>query len=158
MEWISQFFDTILSIFPRLLVVRTTHRGVKWKNGDTVVALDPGLHWYLPLVSEVDIPIVARRSVNLPSQVLMTKDKQPVAVGGFLVFWINDVIKAYGERNWDVEDTAREISTAAIVEVVMQNTLDDLLQGRGGGYPKSGLMQRLTENCKKALHQYGAAA
>lgn len=156
MEWLAQFFDTILSVFPRLLVVRTTHRAIKWRLGSEVVELEPGLHWYWPIVTELDTVVVARRPLNLPSQVLMTKDKQPVAIGGFVVFRINDVVKAFGEKNWDVEQTVREISTAAIVEIVMQNDLDALLSGIAAG-PGSELMTSLTKNCKGAVQQYGVA-
>ena len=154
MDWFVQLLDTMLSIFPRLMLVRTTHRGVKWRHGSEVSCLEPGLHWFWPIVSEIDGVVVARRPLNLPSQVLMTKDKQPVAVGGFVVFWINDAVKAFGERNWDVEQTVQEISTAAIVETVMQHDLDELLGGISAG-PKSDLMVALTASCKAATQQYG---
>jgi len=156
MEWFVQLFETFFSVFPRLMLIRTTHKGIKWRHGNNVSCLDPGLHWYWPIVSDIDVVVVARRPLNLPSQVLMTKDKHPVALGGFVVFWINDVVKAYGERNWDVEQTVGEISTAAIVETVMQNNLDDLLAGIASG-PESDLMTNLTESCKKATRQYGVA-
>jgi regulator of protease activity HflC (stomatin/prohibitin superfamily) len=146
--------DFFLSIFPRLVIIRATHHGVKWRHGKEPLAVEPGLAWYWPLVTEMELQVVARQTLNLQTQVLMTRDRKQVVVGAFVVYKISDVVQAIGERNWDVESTVADITQAAIVEEIMGRNLDDLLAGASDG-KSSELNKALTANCQKELRQFG---
>jgi len=152
--WLGQIFEALLCIVPRLIIVRATHEGVKWRMGKDAVRVPKGLCFYWPLVSEVDRIVVARQTINLPTQVLTTKDKKPVVVGAFAVYSIYDVVKAIGEKNWDVDDTVANIALAAVVEVVTSHTLDELLEGVSEGR-NSKVNRSLTITCRKQLRQFG---
>ena len=151
---IGQFLDGILSIIPRLVIIRATHNAVKWRHGKHPIAVPPGLTIYWPLVTEMEMMVVARQTLNLPTQVLMTRDKKQVVVGAFIVYKISDIVQAIGERNWDVESTVADITQAAIVEEIMGRDLDDLLAGISGG-KKSERNKALTANCCAELRQFG---
>lgn len=153
--WLGQIIETALSFFPQLMIVRNTHEAVKWKVFGRVVAVSGGRRtWYWPLVTDIDTIVVARQTSDLPTQVLMTKDRESVVVGAMVVFWINDVVKAIGEKNWDVESVVLDITKAVVVEEVMGRTLDELLtsqaEGRQGDFCK-----QLTANCRKQLAPFG---
>ena len=153
--WLGKIFDALLQFIPQLIIVRNTHQAVKWKWGGRAVAISKGTRtWYWPLITEMETIVVARQTLNLATQCLMTMDQKQVVVGGFIVYHINDVVQAIGEKNWDVESTVGDISMAAIVEEVMQHNLDDLLTsvslGADGDFNTS-----LTANCRKQLRQYG---
>jgi regulator of protease activity HflC (stomatin/prohibitin superfamily) len=154
--WLGTVFESLLTLFPRLVIVRSTHQGIKWRGGKKPVRLAPGVHAYWPLVSEVELRVVARQTVNLVTQVLMTKDKQSAVVGGFVVYSIDDIVRAMGEKNWDVDDTLTNIAMAAIVEVVTSHTLDELLSGISEGR-NSTVHRKLTLTCRKQLKQFGVA-
>lgn len=154
--WIGQIFEAIMCIFPRLLIVRATHEGVKWRHGGEAIRLAKGLHVYWPLVSQIEMVVVARQTLNLPSQVLTTSDKRSVTVGAFVVYSLDDVVKAIGEQNWDVDDTVANIAMAAVVEVVTSHTLDELLKGVSEGR-KSRVARKLTVCCRSQLKQFGVA-
>ncbi len=51
--WLGQIFGAILKFFPRIIVIRATHGGVKWKYGKYIRAMGPGVHVYLPLITEI---------------------------------------------------------------------------------------------------------
>ena len=144
----------MLSVIPRLVIVRATHNAVKWRHGKHPIDVKPGLTFYWPLVTEMEMMVVARQTINLPTQVLMTRDKKQVVVGAFIVYKISDIVQAIGERNWDVESTVADITQAAIVEEIMGRDLDDLLAGISGG-KKSELNKALTANCCGELRQFG---
>jgi regulator of protease activity HflC (stomatin/prohibitin superfamily) len=151
--WLGQVIEAILSFVPRLILVRATHQGVKWKYGKKAIRMDPGLHIYWPLVSDYELIVTARQTLNLPTQSLMTKDKKQVVVGSVIVYRVKDAVEAIGERNWDVDSTLRDITQAAVVEVVASSTLDDLLAGIADGH--SDLIKTLTETVRKELRQFG---
>lgn len=151
---LGQILEGLLSVIPRIIIVRATHNAVKWKRGKKTRGVKPGLCIYWPLVTDMDQIVVARQTSNLPPQALMTKDLKRVVAGGFCVFKISDVVQAIGERNWDVESTVRDITQAVIVEEVARRDLGDLLQGLADG-EDSAFCQALTENCRKQLRQFG---
>lgn len=153
--WLGQIIEALLQFFPRLMIVRNTHQAVKWKRGGKVVAIKPGsrtLYW--PLLTDIELVVVARQPANIETVSLMTKDLEEVSVGAVIVYWINDVILAIGERNWDVSSTVCEIAQAAVVEEVMKYDLKELILSVAQG-PEGDFSKSLTANCRKQLNKYG---
>ena len=117
MEILAAFFHTLFIWCPRVILIRSTHGGVKWRAKLTddesepeVMELKPGLHWYWPLTSELELIVTARRPVDIPNMSILTKDGKSIIVSAAVVFRINDVIKALGEKNWDVDSTLVDVS------------------------------------------------
>lgn len=151
--WLGQIFETLLLLVPRIVIVRATHGGVKWRWGSKVIALPPGLHFWWPLTTEIEILPTARQPNNVPTQVLTTMDKKKVVVGIVVVYRINDVILAFGEKNWDVDSTVNDNAQAAVVSVIAGHTFDDLLSHIGAG-TMNGL---LTDATRRELRIFGVA-
>lgn len=149
-SWLSDIFNAILKFIPRPVIDRATHSGVKWRWGKYVREMTPGWHWVWPLTTDWEIVVVARQTNNLPNQALVTLDKQQVVAGALIVFRVTDIIRAIGERNWDVGATVNDISQAAIVGVVTKWKLDDLLL-----HLTDKVEEELTKSCRKQLRQYG---
>lgn len=147
-DWVSQFFDHLLSAFPRGVKIRSTHRGVKWPFCGNPVELKPGIRFYWPLFDELEVIVVARQTDDLPPQTLTLKDGTTVAVAGLTIYEINDVVAAYGQRNWDVTSTVRDLSMAAIAEVVTKLEKEDLKQ-------LSKINSRITRRVRAWAAEYG---
>lgn len=149
-SWIADIVQAFGKLVPRLCIVTATKQGVKWRSGKDVRPMGPGLHWYWPLTTEISIIVTARQTLNLPTQVLMTSDRQQIVVGTLVVYRINDIVEAIGKRNWDVDTTVSDITQAAIVEVISKQKLNDLLTDISGSIEK-----KLTAACRKRLRQFG---
>lgn len=124
---IGQFFEFFIRLIPHIQIIKATCSGVKWVRGKKVVGMGPGLHWYWPITTELEVVVTARQTLNLPTQVLTTSDKRSVVVGGLIVYRIGDIVLAIGEKNFDVDDTARDVCMAALMEVISGMTFDELL-------------------------------
>lgn len=148
--WLGQMIEALGRLIPRLVIIRATHMGVKWKYGNTITEMKPGCHFYWPLVTEIEVIVTARQTLNLPTQVLMTADRQQIVVGTVVVYRIKDIVQAIGERNWDHECTLSDITQAAIVEVVTRRNLTDLLTDPAGHIEK-----QLTQTTRRRLRQFG---
>jgi regulator of protease activity HflC (stomatin/prohibitin superfamily) len=118
--WLGDVFRFLLSLVPRLLIVRATHRAVKFARGKHARVLLPGLHFYWPLVTEVEIVPVIRQTVDLVPQYLTTADGAPVAVSGIVVYEVDDVLRLLTEC-FDYDAMIRSFSLAAIKRVVANN-------------------------------------
>lgn len=153
--WLGQIFDALLQIVPRILIVRNTHQAVKWKVRGKVVAVDRGRRTiYWPLLTDVELFVVARQTCDIRTQVLMTKDQKQVVAGAMVVYWIDDIIKAIGERNWDVGQTIEDITMAVVAEEITSKALDELLDGISHGR-NGDFYKELTLNCRGQLAQFG---
>lgn len=151
--WLSEVFNAILSLVPRIVIIRATHGGVKWRRGKHIIAMPPGLHIYWPLMTEIEVMPTARQSKNIPIQHLTTKDGKKVAIGVVVVYRIKDVVQAFGGANWDVDTTVNDISQAAVVCQIAGRTHDELLTMIGAGI----LNGPLTEATRKELSKFGVS-
>lgn len=151
--WLGQVFNAILSCFPHVLIVRATHGGVAWRRGKRIKALQPGLHIYWPLTTEIEVMATARQTGNIPSQVLTTADGKKAVVGVVVVYRINDVVKAFGETNWDVDSTVNDISQAAVVKSIAKYDYKEILGMIGAGTFDTVL----TDETRKELGKFGVA-
>lgn len=140
-----------MSIFPRVIIVRATHAGVKWKHGSKVVALKPGWYAYWPLTTEFEQVPVGRQSHTPPKQTLTTKNGDSVTAGVVVVYQINDIIQAIGKTNWDVDATVNDISQAAVVSVIASKTWNEIMELIQTG----GMDDELKSAAKKELTQFG---
>ncbi len=156
MDWLAQFFDRLFVWVPRCLIIRSTHGGVKWRTNlvddeaePAIVELKPGLHWFWPLTSDIETIVTARRPVDVPTMSLLTSDGKSVIVSASVVFRINNVTLALGERNWDVDSTLVDITQNVIFDAVRSRQFANLLAEPGQ------LKEEITENSKSELKKFG---
>lgn len=150
-SWLGQIFEAILMFVPRILIVRATHGGVKWRHGSSVRPMMPGLHVYWPLVTEIEVIVTARQTLAPPKQTLTTKDGKKVVIGIVVVYKIRDIVQAIGKINWDVDTTINDIAQAAVVSVIARHTLQELLDTIAA----DELNDQLTEAVRRELRQFG---
>ena len=153
--WLGDLIRALLLIVPRLLLVRTTHAGVKFRHGCTVLELThqngvkgTGLHVYWPLVTECEVVPIKRQTTNLDAQYLCTQDNQTIGVSGILVYEIDNVVALLTET-FDYEDTIRDLSLATVKSVVVQHDLDHL-RTRANEIDKE-----LTKDLRGQLRRFG---
>lgn len=148
--WLGQIFESLLQLFPRRVIVRATEAGVKWSLWREPKEMKPGIRFYWPFITDIEVIAVARQTLNTPTQSLMTKDHKTVVAGGVVIYKINDVVQAIGKQNCNPDDTVGDIAKATIVDVVSKWTCDSLLCNIS-----EDVEEHLTETCRKQLRQYG---
>ena len=148
--WVGKLAEFFGSFFPRLLIVKTSHRAVKYVYGKRVVLLEPGVHCYWPIVTEVETTAVVRQVLNLQSQILETRDGHTVVAGGLLVYEIDDA-ETFLAENENAFESLDDVATAAIRKVVVGADLSELREGR------AKLDGRLTRETQKFLRAFGVA-
>lgn len=139
-EWLSRFI-------PRLVIVRSTHLGIKYVRGKNLVCVKPGLCFYWPLVTEMETIPAVRQTLNLPVQRLVTNDGKRVICSGVVVYNIFDIILAVG-RSWDNDDTVRDISMGVIAGVITDRNYDMLQH-------MDVVQNILTADAQRDLRRYG---
>lgn len=152
--WLQDGIEWLVQFVPKSVTIRPTHRGLKFVRGANVSVLEPGFHFYWPFWTEIDLCVVARQPHNLASQTLTTLDGYVVEAGAVNVYNLNDVIKAYGGKNYDVDDTINDITAACVAQAVAACNHDDILEALAEG-DGSEFLKGLTVKCRKALRPYG---
>jgi regulator of protease activity HflC (stomatin/prohibitin superfamily) len=149
--WLSQLIETLYKFIPHIVIVRATHGGVKWVRGKHIKPLMPGLHWYWPLTTEIEVIVTARQTLAIPDQVLATKDGKKVVVKTLVVYKIRDVVHAIGRVNWDVDTTINDLTQSAVVRVIATHTYDEIMHG----VADETMTTTLTREVRKELRQFG---
>ena len=122
--WIGQLVEWIASFIPHYIHVKATHEGVMFTSDKTKV-LKAGLPWYLPFWSEPMLYPVKRQTLNLPPQVLTTKDDKEILASVVVTYEIDDIHKALVDT-YDFEDTIRETAQGAVKKVLSTKTFDEV--------------------------------
>lgn len=153
--WLGDIIRALLLVIPRLLIVRTTHAGVKFRYGSNVLELThengirgTGLHIYWPLVTECEIVPIKRQTTNLDAQYLDTADGRTVGVSGILVYEISDVV-ALLTKTYDYEDTIRDLALATIKTVVIGRSMEALRAN------SADMDRELTRTLRSELRRFG---
>jgi len=147
LSWLSETMNAFRAFFPRREIIRHTHAGVKWSFWRKPKSLRPGVMWYWPLISDVEIIPVARQPHASSIQSLTTFDGTEVAVAATVAYSINDIIKAIGHKNFDIDETIGERTRVAVASIVMGSKYEDLLA--------EDVEKELTCRCRKQLRPYG---
>jgi len=149
--WLSQLIETFYKFVPHILIIRATHGGVKWVCGKHIRLLTPGLHWWWPLTTEVEVVVTARQTLAIPDQVMATKDGKKVVVKTLVVYRIPDPVRAIGKLNWDVDTTINDLTQSAVVRVIATHTYEEIM----AGIRDESLTKTLTHETRRELRQFG---
>lgn len=147
--WILELIEAFGSLFPRLHHVRKTHQAVKFKSGKAV-PLGPGLHWYWPIVSEVEELVVVRQTLNLATQAVSAACGRTLALSGVVVYEISDIEKALCKSH-DIEETASDVALCCVVEALQTVTYNELQKLLASG----DLTELLTKRARSRLRPFG---
>lgn len=146
LDWLGDIAQWILTLVPRLVLVRKTHAGVKFTRGRAIV-LKPGLHLVWPVWSEVEKVCVVRQTVNLPYQCLVASDGTGVVVAVTVVYTISDAMAALTGTD-NLVDTVLDISHLAVKRVVQTCLTGEL---RDGSIKRNGRSYNLDKLLRKRL-------
>jgi len=125
MEWISSLFYSLANFFPRLLNLTEDMVCVRM-NGSTHKRLEPGYHIYIPLIHEIRTAYTTRQELDLPEQILTTRDQQAVLVSASLVYRVVDPFKALIQTQ-DYSDTVIEVAQKSVKSMVTHSNLKDVI-------------------------------
>ena len=145
--WIGDFIRWMAQIFPRLALVRITEQAVKFTRGEASV-LEPGLHFWWPLVSEVDTYSIVRQVMSLEQQVVQTQEERTVVLDAVVVFSIDDLY-VFAVENHDALDNIAELAESGLRKATLSTPWAEILEGR------AKFDNRLTSEASKALKGFG---
>lgn len=148
--WLGDIIAWIGDLFPRFTVVRKTHGGVAFVRGKHVKQVKPGLVWWWPFWTELELYPLVRQSLNLASQTLTTKDGKSVTVGAVVVYTVEDPLTALTVQ-WDLAETVEDLSAAAVCDFVTDNDFEWINTNR------TVCKRRLSKAVADVLAEYGVA-
>lgn len=149
-SWLSDIFNGLLKFIPRPIIIRATHGGVAWRFGKFIKEMKPGWRWVWPLITDWEIIVTARQTNKMAVQTIETKDGHQISIGMYIVYRINDVILAIGEKNWDVDSTVNDISQGGLVETCSKFNYTELRDKL-----IDTIANELTTQCKRDLKKFG---
>lgn len=147
-ELLSQWLEALTSFIPRIGIMKANHKGIKYKHGHNVIAINPGIYWYWPLVTEIEDLAVKRQTVKVPTQTIYAECGISISAGCVVVFEISDIIKALYET-WDIDETIADEAEALLAQVISKIVSIDT--------DIKSLNKELTTEMRKRLASYGVS-
>lgn len=151
--WLGNFVEWIFGWVPIYQIVQVNERGVKYPRGQEAIELEPGIHWFVPNLSQVVRHHVSRCVLYVEPLSLETADEMPqrVQVGAVLTYHIVDVL-AYEVENFDADESMAEVAQGALQDIVTGSRWDELKGQTGEG---TRLGNKLAGRMGKALAKFG---
>lgn len=70
LAWLNDLMVWLGRWFPRLILIKKTHVGVKFGRAGAVTSLPPGLYWYWPITSTVELIATTIRTDEISAQLI----------------------------------------------------------------------------------------
>lgn len=147
LDWIGSIIEWLGMFIPRIIHIKATEEGVMYTRSK-YKKIHSGIHIYLPLWSDYYTYPVKRNTLDLPSQILLTADKQSLYIEVAVVYSIQDIVKALVDT-FDLEDTIRDVAQGCVKNIISKSTLTTLQD------EQEQIDKRLTKELKKELESYG---
>jgi len=102
-DWLTNLFDILLSVVPRMKKVPPTHRMIKWSHCKEGTLHGPGLIWHWPLVTEEQVVDMRWESTINYVQAVTMADGTSVSARGKIVWRLSDPLTAVEDNHefWD---------------------------------------------------------
>lgn len=150
LAWIGQIIDWIGKFVPRWRILDTTEGAVKFVRGKKVIVLGPGVHWWWPATTLMNVYPTARQADRLPTQTMCTIDDKVIIVGGMLVYRVED-LGALLSTTHSAVTAIKDICLTAIHDVCCDLSWSDLKNEQR----KGTLDTKLKNAAQKQLSEYG---
>lgn len=139
---VVQFIDC----FRFFQVIDADEQGILLRNGLMAKVLEPGLHWFWPMIYRVRKDNVATRLYEMVAQSLVTKDGKCVAAGIVVTSKIRNIERSILDVE-NVDSAIQDACQATLAELVMESSWDTLRTAE--------FADRLTTECRKLAFKYG---
>lgn len=80
LAWLNDLMLWLGRWFPRLILIKATHIGVKFSRAGAVTSLRPGLYCYWPITSMVEVVSTRMRTTEISAQ-LIGREAVSIAIG-----------------------------------------------------------------------------
>lgn len=144
--WIGQIFEWVAQWIPQIFHVKVTEKAIKYIR-DRAEVVEPGIHVYWPITTQITPYPVVRQVMDLPNQIIQC-DGTSVVVGGAVTFDIEDLYKFLVD-NFDAEQSMLEAAQAGIRKAVLAQTVELINEGR------AKVDHRLTREVQSAVEDFG---
>jgi regulator of protease activity HflC (stomatin/prohibitin superfamily) len=146
--WFGDAARGILSVFPQRRIIKAGHAGIRYGPRGGIDVLPAGWYFLFPLFQDFEQFPIARQTVDVAKQPLMTKDGKTVTAGGAMRFSVNDV-HLFCIENYNTFEDIDDVAQVALRDVVISHTLEVLQTDR------ERLDRELRIRAQRRLRSYG---
>jgi hypothetical protein len=139
LEWLNQLMQWLGLWFPRIVLVKATHEGVKFTTRGRVGLYPPGLYIYWPITSEFKTVSTRRRTTEVAAQ-LCDKEVVSVAVAYEITNAI-DALMAFDDVFAQLDDRTQAHLTRAYTAIRSNADIaETIMAGLGEEFGEHGVL------------------
>ena len=121
MNWITQLFERITAVVPRLYTINPDEGGIRITCGSKYQPLPPG--WFInwPLIHTFIKITVTPQIKNIPAQSVVTTDGVDICIGAAIRYQVKDASKAILKVQ-DYDEAIQTVVLGAVTKYVLVKT------------------------------------
>lgn len=146
---LTNVVDALLANLGALIpakIVRSYQRGVKFRWGVDIGELGAGVHWFWPLIEDVEVKDIAEEVMNLPTQTVTTCDGHPVTFSVNIAYEVSDA-RAYWTQVQDFDASLSAASMTYLARRIRRETWEGLYSSQDA--IESGLTRSLAQKLSR---------
>lgn len=153
--WLNSIFQYFGQFVPKFFLVKWTEKAVKFVRGKPPKVVDPGLHVYWSLTTNVEKTEIVWRWDEFNATTLTTLDGHPFSIGYTMCWRIVDIIKAYTECD-NIFDTIGEQAELPLAQIVHAHTRQQIREMMAIPLGKRGSLDgQLTRKVRREVKRFG---
>lgn len=148
--WIGYLVEWFGKFIPRWRILDTTEGAVKFVRGYKVKVLGPGIHWWWPATTYINVYPTARQADRLATQTMCTSDGKTIVVGSMIIYTVVD-LGALLTTTHSASGAIKELAASAVHDICCGFSWPELHSEQSRGT----LDTKLKNAAQKQLTEYG---
>lgn len=120
-EFVLTFIEQLLPVS----IIKQYEMGALLRFGKYKRVLEPGIHFKIPMVDDVDVYTVVTTTLTLPPQSIITKCGKNVVARAHIKYKVSD-LSIYAIQVVDATDALSDTTSGVIFSVIREHTLEEL--------------------------------
>jgi regulator of protease activity HflC (stomatin/prohibitin superfamily) len=141
-DFILEFIDQILPV----TIIKEYNKGAFFRLGKFKKIINPGLHFKIPFLDNIDVHTVVTTTMTLPAQSVVTKDGVSVVIKAQIKYDIED-LSIFAVKVYDAIDAISDMTCGIIFQAIKNKTYQEACT--------SDLNKLITNNARKEAKQWG---
>lgn len=148
--WVGYIAEWLGRFVPRWVIIETTQGAIKFRGGDDPVLCGPGIVWFWPVRSTLEVHPVVRQTDRLETQTMESKDGVTFIVSGTITYTIRDLMTLVTTTHSPLT-TVVDIAMSAIHDICCDFDWKELQAEQRRGTLKT----KLRNEAQKQLKDFG---
>ena len=125
---LDKLIEFLLNIIDQSLPVKVVtqyQQGARFRGGKFKGVLNPGIHFKIPFLDDIDLHTTVTTTITLPPQSVITKDGKSIVIRAHIKYKVHD-LAIFAVEVWDAVDALSDMTGGIIYNAIRTRGFEEL--------------------------------